>query len=506
MAEMQYIQLFFVWLLSIIAVRAILTRKKNKNRRTPPSPPALPIIGHLHLISKVPHQSFHKLSKHYGPIMQLFLGSKRCIVTSSPYIAKEFLKTNETFFSNRFANAAVQQIEYGSKGFVFAPYGDYWKFVKKLCMSELLGKRTLDQFLPLMQQESLRFLKLLQKKGEAGNAVDVGGELLTLTNNIIARMAISKTCSENDSEVEEIREMLKDILELGGTFNVSDFIWVCKNLDLQGIHKRLKVAMERFDIMLERAIREHQEKRKVKGEGAHDRDILDILLEKLEDKRYEITLTRENIKAFIMDMFIAGTDTSAITMEWALAELINNPHIMEKARQEIDSVTENSRLIQESDLPKLPYLHAILKETLRIHPTVPLIVKEASESCVVYGYDIPAKTILFVDLWSMGRDPKLWENPLEFKPERFMSEGNKFDFKGQNLQYMPFGTGRRACPGASLALQAVPTNLAAMIQCFYWKVSGDGTVNMEEKPALTLPRAHPLMCVPIPRFKSIPSD
>jgi len=206
------------------------------------------------------------------------------------------------------------------------------------------------------------------------------------------------------------------------------------------------------------------------------------------------------------DMFIAGTDTSAITMEWALAELINNPQLMEKARREIDSVTENSRLIQEADLPKLPYLHAILKETLRLHPTVPLIVKEASESCVVYGYDIPAKTILFVDLWSMGRDPKLWENPLEFKPERFMSEGNKFDFKGQNLQFMPFGTGRRACPGASSALQVVPTNLAAMIQCFYWKISGNGTVNMEEKPALTLPRAHPLMCVPIPRFHSIPSN
>ena len=301
MAEMQYIQLFFLWLLSTIAVRAIITRKKNKNHLTPPSPPALPIIGHLHLISKVPHQSFYKLSKQYGPIMQLFLGSKRCVVTSSPDIAKEFLKTNETFFSNRFTNAAVHHIEYGAKGFVFAPYGDYWKFVKKLCMSELLGKKTLDQFLPLMQQESLRFLKLLQKKGEAGKAVDVSGELLTLTNNIIMRMSISKTCSENDSDVEEIREMVKDILELGGTFNVSDFIWICKNLDLQGIHKRLKVAMERFDIMLEKAIKEHQEKRKEKGEGAHhDRDILDILLDILEDKSYEITLTKENVKAFIV--------------------------------------------------------------------------------------------------------------------------------------------------------------------------------------------------------------
>lgn len=202
---------------------------------------------------------------------------------------------------------------------------------------------------------------------------------------------------------------------------------------------------------------------------------------------------------------MAGTDTSAITIEWALAELINNPHVMEKARQEIDSVTKKNRLIQESDIPNLPYMQAILKETLRIHPTVPNIVRESSQSCKIYGYDIPAKTVLFFNLWSMGRDPKLWKNPLEFMPERFMGEeDNEFDLREQNFQFMPFGTRRRACPGISLALQIVPTNLAAMIQCFEWNVEGNGKVNMEEKPAVTLPRAHPLICIPLPRFNTIP--
>ena len=199
-------------------------------------------------------------------------------------------------------------------------------------------------------------------------------------------------------------------------------------------------------------------------------------------------------------MFLSGTDTSSTTIEWALAELINNPHIMEKARHEIDSLTGKSRLIQESDLPNLPYLRAILKETLRLHPTIPTMVRESSERCNVSGFDIPAKTILYVNFWSMNRNPKLWENPLEFKPERFMSEGNKFDIRGQNFQFIPFGFGRRACPGVSFALQVVPTNLAAIIQCFELKVGGNGTVNMEEKASTTLPRAHPLMCVPIPRF------
>lgn len=304
MAEMQYyIQLFFLWLLSTIVVRSLLTRKKNKNRLTPPSPPSLPIIGHLHLISKLPHQSLHELSTYYGPIVQIFLGSKRCLVTSSPEIAKEFLKTNEIYFSNRFISAAVHYLSYGSKGFLFAPYGEYWKFMKKMCMSELLGRRTLDQFLPLRQQETLRFLRLLQRKGEAGVAVDIGGELLTLTNSTISRMAMRKNCCENDSDVEEIRKMVRDVSELGGKFNVSDYIWFCKNLDLQGMNKRLKEIMERFDRMMEKVIREHQDerkKRKEKGEDEHVRDLLDILLEVHENEKSEIKLSMENVKAFIL--------------------------------------------------------------------------------------------------------------------------------------------------------------------------------------------------------------
>ncbi|KAJ1409908.1 Cytochrome P450 [Sesbania bispinosa] len=503
MAEIQhYIKLFFLSLLSTIVVKAILTRKQRKGHH-PPSPPSLPIIGHLHLISHLPHQSFHNLSSRYGPIMQIYLGSVPCIVASAPEIAKEFLKTHETFFSNRFISAAVHSLSYGSKGFLFAPYGEKWKLMKKLCMSELLGGRTLDQFLPVRQQETERFLRLLQKKGEAGEAVDVGGELLTLNNSIISRMTMSRTCSENDGDVEDIRKMVEDTAELAGKFNVSDYIWFCKYLDFQGMNKRLKEIMDRFDTMMERVIEEHQvERKKERGEGAQTKDLLDILLKIQEQESNDIKLTRENIKAFILDIFMAGTDTSAITTEWALAELINNPHVMEKARQEIDSVIGKSRLIQESDLPNLPYLRAIVKETLRIHPAAPIFFRESSESCNVCGYEIPAKTMLFINLWSMGRDPNLWEDPLVFRPERFMSEENQLDVRGQNFQLLPFGTGRRGCPGVSLALQVVPTNLGAMIQCFEWKV--DGTVNMEEKAALTVPRAHPLICVPLPRYNRFP--
>ena len=184
---------------------------------------------------------------------------------------------------------------------------------------------------------------------------------------------------------------------------------------------------------------------------------------------------------------------------------------MNKAREEIDTVVGKTRLAEESDISNLPYLQAIVKETLRLHPAGPMAVRESSERCIINGYDIPEKTQLFVNIWAINRDPKYWENPLEFKPERFLSEDgseniNQLDVRGQNFHFIPFGSGRRGCPGTSLAMQVIQATLAAMIQCFEWKVNEkDGTVDMKEGPGLTLPRAHPLVCVPIARFSLLPS-
>ncbi|XP_027176880.1 3,9-dihydroxypterocarpan 6A-monooxygenase-like [Coffea eugenioides] len=514
MADIQgYIFLFLIWLISTVLLHVLFGNRKLS--RLPPSPLALPIIGHLHLLAPIPHQALHKLSNRYGPLLHLFLGSVPCVVASSPEMAKEFLKTRENSFSNRPNSAVVDYIAYGSQGFSFAPYGPYWKFMKKLCMTELLGGRTLDLLLPVRRDEITRFMELLSRKSKAGEAVDVGAELIRLANNVVSRMAMSRRCSENENEAADIKTIIHEIAELTGKFNVSDFIWFCKNLDLQGFKKRIRDAAERFDVMIEKIIEEHQETRTKRRQnndaGQQMKDLLDILLDISEDESSDIRLTRANIKAFILDIFAAGTDTSAITLEWALSELINHPHIMQKAVQEIDSNIGKNRLIDESDISKLPYLQAIVKETLRLHPTGPMIVRESSEDCEVAGYHIPAKTRLLVNVWAIGRDPNYWENPLEFRPERFVfEEGNvsksQPDVRGQHFHLLPFGSGRRGCPGTSLALQVVQTSLAAMLQCFEWNVNGEGNgkVDMEEGPGITLPKARPLVCVPKARFNPLP--
>ncbi|KAI3760582.1 hypothetical protein L1987_50979 [Smallanthus sonchifolius] len=496
-----YFTLFLICLISSILIFKLYKSSRVKPH-LPPAPFRLPIIGHLHLVSRIPHQAFHKLSNQHGPVFRLFLGSTPCVVASSPETAKEILKTHENDFLDRTENSVVDFFSYGGKGFMFARYGSYWKFMKKIIMSELLNGKTLDFLCPVRSDEINQFIKYLLQKAKERKYVELEGELMKLTSNVISRSFMSKRCSEEEDESEDITKIIAETTEIAGKFNLSDHIWFCKNLDLQGFGKISKDVHSRFDLFMERIMREHEEARK-QDKGVV-KDLLNILLDISEDDSMEIKLTRENIKAFVQEILIAGTDTSAITIEWALAELINHPNIMKKAVEEIDQVVGKNRLLQESDIPNLPYLQAIVKESLRLHPTAPLIPRLSTKDCTVGGYHIPANTTTFINVWSLGRDPRHWESPLEFKPERF--EGNQLDVRGQYFQLLPFGSGRRMCPGTSLGLLMLHTILGAMIQCFEWKIRKNGnlaTVDMEEGVGITLPRANPLVCVPITRIDTV---
>ncbi|CAN1303637.1 Cytochrome P450 93A3 [Linum perenne] len=464
----------------------------------------------MHHLSPSLCHSLHKLSTLHGPLVYFRIGSKSCILASTPELAKEILKTHEPIFLNRPKISNLHYLTYGGADFATIYYGPYWKFMKQMVMNQILGTRTLDRFLPVRVEELNRFLNRALQKSKSGELMDVGGELIRLTNNVISRMM-------DEEEAEEVRELVKEMSVLGRQFNLSDTFWFVKMIgwDVQGFEKRLKDVRDRYDVMMERIIEEHQElSRKMKIEGndfEQNKDVLhmlldiyEVLLDISEDESSEIRLSRENIKAFILDIFAAGTDTSAITTEWALAELINHLDILTKLQQEIDSVVGKSRMVQELDIPNLPYLQAVVKETLRLHPTGPLIVRESTEDCEIQGYNISARTRLFVNVWAIGRDPNHWEEPLEFRPERFIDgKGSHVEVRGQHFEMLPFGSGKRGCPGTTLALHMVQTTLAVMVQCFEWKVDGD--VDMEEGVGLTLPRANPLVCVPVARLHPFPT-
>ncbi|KAK1412918.1 hypothetical protein QVD17_34522 [Tagetes erecta] len=495
-----YFSIFFICQFLIIFIWVIFKSTNAKPHHLPPTPFPLPIIGHLHLLSPTPHRDFHNLSLRYGPLFRVFIGSVPCVVASSPETANQILKTCENSYLDRPQNSALDYLTYGSKDFAFVTYGPYWKFMKKIVMSQLLNGSTLDSLHFVRQDEVNRFITSLSQTAKEKKAVDVSGELVKMTSNVISRMIMNERCSDNESEAQDVRKLVAEINEMTGKFNLSDYIWLFKHLDLQGFAKKLKDIRRRFDSFVDKIIEEHEEARKHETRS-HVKDLLSILLDIAEDDSMEIELTKDNIKALILNMFTAGTDTSALTIEWALAELINHPNIMKKAVEEIDNNIGKNRLLEESDIPNLPYLQSVVKETLRLHAAGPFIPRKSTKDCIVAGYHIPAKTNVFVNIWAMGRDAKYWENPLEFRPERFIE--NQVDVRGGHFQMLPFGSGRRMCPGTSLALLLVQRTVGVMVQCFEWKAGKDGnltSVDMEERATLTISRANPLVCVPMARL------
>ncbi|KAL6504952.1 hypothetical protein OROHE_023334 [Orobanche hederae] len=489
--------------LTAALLHAILTTKGRHSPTSPPGPFALPIIGHLHLLGPRLHQTFHDLSQRYGPLIQLHLGSVPCVVASTPDLAREFLKTHELIFSSRKHSTAIDIVTYDSS-FAFSPYGPYWKFIKKLCTYELLGARNLGHFQPIRTMEVRSFLEILMKKGKMGKIVNVTEELVKLTSNVISHMMLSIRCSETKGEAEAARTVIREVTQIFGEFDVSDIIWFCKNFDLQGIRKRSEDIQRRYDALLEKIITDRETLRRIQGGGGgggEARDLLDMFLDVMESGKSEVKFTREHLKALILDFFTAGTDTTAIATEWALAELINNPNVLKKAQQEIDQVIGSQRLVQESDAPSLPYLQAVIKETFRLHPPIPMLSRKSVSDSVIGGYKIPAKSLLFVNIWSMGRNPKYWESPMDFRPERFLEkEVCSIDVKGQHFELLPFGTGRRGCPGMLLAIQELVIIIGTTVQCFDWKLQdGSARVDMTERPGLTAPRAYDLVCNVVPR-------
>ncbi|KAL6125153.1 hypothetical protein ACLB2K_073213 [Fragaria x ananassa] len=465
--------------LSTIFIKSLFTKHSTDNI---PSPPALPIIGHLHLLTSSLSQSLHKLSTKYGPLLLVRFGASRMLVVSSASMAAEIFKTNDLSFASRPSFAFADDLPYKNLGFFATPYGDYWRFMKKLCMTELLSPKQIERSRSIRQEE-------------------------------IARMAMSTSCSENGEEAEKIRALVKESFELAAKVCFGDVLGPLKRVGFWVYGKQLIDVTMGYDKLLKGMLKQHEERAEREGWDREDKDLMDILLKAYQDDQAEVRITRTHVKAFLLDLFIGGTATTAEAMQWGVAELINHPDIFNKVREEMKTVV-GSRLVEESDVANLPYLQAVIKETLRLHPPVPLSTRESRETCKIKEFDIPEKTSVAINQYAIMRDPELWDNPDEFRPDRFLvsskekheSELDQNESKGHNFQYVPFGSGRRRCPGSNLATILLNSSIAAMVQCFDWKVGEGGKVNMEVGGGMSLPMAHPLIVLPVNHFNPFASS
>ncbi|KAA8517018.1 hypothetical protein F0562_017164 [Nyssa sinensis] len=506
--------LFLIWFLSTLLVRSLI-KKHEKSKEIvqhPPSPPALPIIGHLHLLGSGLPKSFQTLASRFGPLMRIQIGASTSFVVSNATVAKEVFKTHDLSFACRPEFGSSEYSIYkASSSFFNAEYGTYWRFMKKICMTKLLSAPQLNRFADIRKQEMTKFLETLVKCSKDAEACNLGAEIMTMTNNTICRMAMSTRCSGNDNQSKMIWEFVQGLQQLVPKIIVGEMLGPLKRFDLLGSGRRLRALLMQYDTLIEEIIMEHEKERKVIGGERRKKDMMDIILEISEDESAEIKITRNDIKAFFLDIFLGGTETTSTVMQWALAELINHPEVFKKLREEINTVVGSTRLVQELDVPNLPYLQAVVKESLRLHPTVPLIPRKCRKDCKINDYDILANSRLIINVYAIMRDPNLWEDPLEFVPERFLVSSiekhgdheNQERMKDQNFKYLPFGGGRRGCPGATLAYTILHVMIAMLVQCFDWKFRSGEKVDMEEGSGFSCGMAHPLVCCPITRVNPL---
>ncbi|CDY22803.1 BnaA06g02740D [Brassica napus] len=493
----------FLWLLTRFCLSAFFF-KKQKDYDLPPSPPSLPVIGHLHHLLSVPtHKSFHKVSSKYGPLLHLRAFNIPIVLVSSGSMAHEVLSINGLNFATRDREVPIMEksLLFGSFGFVSAPYGDYWKFMKKLLVTKLLGSHSLERTRLIRGEELKTFRAMLFDKAARNEAVDVGEEMMKLTNNTICRMIMGRKCSEEDGEAEQIRSLVTESHGLVRKFLIASTVGrLLKKVGILLFEKEIMEVSQRYDELLEKIIKEHEENPNQK----EDRDMVDVLLDVCADDNAEFKISRNQIKALFVELLLGGTDTSAQTTQWIMAELINHPEILKTLREEIESVVGKTRFVQETDLSNLPYLQAVVKEGLRLHPHSPILVRTAAEGCKIGEFYIPQNTTMIINSYAVMRDPDSWEEPDEFQPERFMvspSKGKEEMREQLALNYLPFGSGRRGCPGTNLGYIFIGVAVGTMVQCFDWSVNGN-KVNMEETGDMTLRMAHPLKCTLVARVHS----
>ncbi|CAJ1975357.1 unnamed protein product [Sphenostylis stenocarpa] len=499
----------FIFALATIAAATLVYRVIKFITRPslplPPGPKPWPIVGNFPHMGPVPHHSLAALARVHGPLLYLRLGFVNVVVAASATVAEQFLKIHDSNFSSRPPNAGAKYIAYNYQDMVFAPYGPRWRLLRKLTSVHLFSGKALDEFRHLREtfrREEVGRLTRNLARSEA-KAVNLGQMLNVCTTNALARVLIGRRVFKDgdggcDPRADEFKDMVVELMVLAGVFNVGDFIPSLEWLDLQGVQSKMKKLHKRFDAFLTSIIHDHD---------TSSISFLSILLSLQNVKDDDGNrLTHTEIKALLLNMFTAGTDTSSSTVEWAVAELIRNPRIMAQVQQELDAVVGRDRSVKEEDLAHLPYLQAVIKETFRLHPSTPLSLPRVSaESCEIFGYHIPKGSTLLVNVWAIARDPKEWTDPLDFKPERFLPGGEKadVDIRGNDFEVIPFGAGRRICAGLSLGLRMVQLLTATLAHSFDWGLESGlnpEKMNMDEAYGLTLQRAEPLSVHPRPRL------
>ncbi|XP_068635174.1 geraniol 8-hydroxylase-like [Aristolochia californica] len=468
----------------------------------PPGPRGLPLVGYLPFLRPDLHRFYAELARTYGPIFSLRLGSKLCVVLSSPSLAKEIFKDQDTIFANRDPPQYGWIMAYGGSDMVWSPNGPLWRLMRKTCVREVMATSRLDATSGIRRLEVRELVHDVYLK--VGTRVDVAEKAFVAALNVISSTIWGGKLhgEEKDRIGADFRRVVDDVVEHLGKPNVSDFFPLLARFDLQGLALKAKGNLQWFDRIFDPMINERLKTDEGDSKSRGNEDILQTLLRTYkEGGDADTALSLNQVKALIVDLVLAGTDTTSTTIEWTMAQMLKQPEIMRKVQREVDRVVGLHQMVEEFHVPELHYLKAVVKEVMRLYPVVPLLTpRRPSQTSVVGGYTIPEGTQVLVNAWSIHRDPHLWDDPLEFRPERFLNDGSKLDSSLNDFRYVPFGSGRRVCVGIPLAERLNLYVLASLLHSFNWQLPQGTKPDMSEKFGIVMKKIVPLEAIPTPRL------
>ncbi|CAL9775009.1 unnamed protein product [Musa acuminata subsp. burmannicoides] len=461
----------------------------------PRGPLRLPFIGHVHLLRAPLHHSLARLADRHGDDLFLRLGSRPVLVISSPATVEECLASHNLSFLNRPLLLSGKHLNYDGTTLAVAPYGPSWRNLRSIATLQLFSLASLSRLAHIRAanvRSLLRGLFFHSRSEERGFVpVSMRTSFTELTLNTLQEMIVGKKCNGGSAATEWLDEegksfvsVIKEAFRLSAATSPEEFLPFLKWIGLNGLEKQLIRMRKEVDVLLQGMVDERRKGMRTERNDAN-KTLVDVMLSLQEEDPQNYT---DNIiKGMILVLIFAGFDTSSVTMEWAMSLLLNHPEALKKVHDEIETHVGHQRLVIDSDLPQLRYLNNVIRETLRLFPPGPLLVpRESTMECSIGGFHVPRGTMLIVNAYRMHRDPALWTDPAEFKPERFESG------EGEGYKYVPFGVGRRRCPGEAMAMKAVGLVLASLVQCFEWKRLGEEEVDLNEGEGLSMPKAIPL--------------